>query len=127
MLAHSLSVKLLGQATTLPGKKIVSDAVGVVIERVQGEVRLGKQIPGRLSFSILSSPDPAFPAYSCAISSGVVSVRFAQASLSELTYSGHGASGLEGEWLFKASLVDLTTKIVTVRLLQAICRVIRDP
>ena len=29
---------------------------------------------------------------------------------------GHGASGLEGEWLFKASLVDLTTKIVIVRL-----------
>jgi hypothetical protein len=26
----------------------------------------------------------------------------------------HGASGLEGEWLFKASLVDLTTKIVVV-------------
>jgi hypothetical protein len=30
--------------------------------------------------------------------------------------TGHGASGLEGEWLFKASLVDLTTKIVIVRL-----------
>jgi len=29
--------------------------------------------------------------------------------------AGHGASGLEGEWLFKASLVDLTTKIVIVR------------
>jgi hypothetical protein len=29
--------------------------------------------------------------------------------------TGHGASGLEGEWLFKASLVDLTTKIVVVR------------
>jgi hypothetical protein len=30
--------------------------------------------------------------------------------------TGHGASGLQGEWLFKASLVDLTTKIVIVRL-----------
>lgn len=33
--------------------------------------------------------------------------------ISELI-AGHGASGLEGEWLFKASLVDLTTKIVIV-------------
>jgi hypothetical protein len=29
-------------------------------------------------------------------------------------HSGHGAGGLEGEWLFKASLVVLTTKLVSV-------------
>ena len=29
--------------------------------------------------------------------------------------TGHEAEGLQGEWLFKASLVDLTTKIVIVR------------
>lgn len=28
--------------------------------------------------------------------------------------AGHGAIGLEGEWLFKASLVVLTTKLVSV-------------
>lgn len=28
--------------------------------------------------------------------------------------TGHGAIGLEGEWLFKASLVVLTTKLVSV-------------
>ena len=29
-------------------------------------------------------------------------------------FTGHGAKGLEGEWLFKASLVVLTTKLVGV-------------
>ena len=32
------STKLLDQAKTLPGKKLVSEAIGVVIERVQDEV-----------------------------------------------------------------------------------------
>lgn len=71
-------VKLLGEATTLDGKRYVNDAIGVVIERVEDKIlpylpTLAQAIPGLW----------------------------------------HGASGLEGEWLFKASLVVLTTKIVT--------------
>jgi hypothetical protein len=49
-------------------------------------------------------------AYSCLIDSCSLYVPLAIELM-----TGHGASGLEGEWLFKASLVDLTTKIVVVR------------
>lgn len=37
--ADASSTKLLDQATTLPGKKMVSEAIGVVIERVQDKVK----------------------------------------------------------------------------------------
>jgi hypothetical protein len=64
----------------LPGKKYISGAFGVMIERARENI---------LPFlPTLASSIPAL---------------------------WHGASGLEGEWLFKASLVDLTTKIVVVR------------
>ncbi|WOO78855.1 Importin-11 [Vanrija pseudolonga] len=70
-------IKLLGEATTLDGKRYVNDTIGVIIERVEDKMMpylptLAQAIPGLW----------------------------------------HGASGLEGEWLFKASLVVLTTKIV---------------
>lgn len=71
-------IKLLGEATTLDGKRYVNDSLGVIIERVEDKIlpylpTVAQSIPGLWQ----------------------------------------GASGLEGEWLFKASLVVLTTKIVT--------------
>ncbi|ODN87082.1 hypothetical protein L198_07084 [Cryptococcus wingfieldii CBS 7118] len=74
---HEL-VKLLGEASTLDGKKYVNEAIGVVIERV-GD----KMLP------YLPSVAQSIP----------------------VLWSSAG--GLEGEWLFKASLVVLSTKLVT--------------
>ncbi|WVO24261.1 uncharacterized protein IAS62_005625 [Cryptococcus decagattii] len=71
-------IKLLGEASTLDGKKYVNDTIGVVIERV------GDKIMPYLP--TLAQSVPAL---------------------------WHGAIGLEGEWLFKASLVVLTTKLVS--------------
>ncbi|KIR27025.1 hypothetical protein I307_04854 [Cryptococcus deuterogattii 99/473] len=71
-------IKLLGEASTLDGKRYVNDTIGVVIERV------GDKIMPYLP--TLAQSVPAL---------------------------WHGAIGLEGEWLFKASLVVLTTKLVS--------------
>ncbi|OWZ26235.1 hypothetical protein C361_07067 [Cryptococcus neoformans Tu259-1] len=71
-------IKLLGEASTLDGKRYVNDTVGVIIERV------GDKIMPYLP--TLAQSVPAL---------------------------WHGAIGLEGEWLFKASLVVLTTKLVS--------------
>ncbi|ODO04862.1 hypothetical protein I350_05472 [Cryptococcus amylolentus CBS 6273] len=74
---HEL-VKLLGEASTLDGKKYVNEAIGVVIERV-----------GDKMMPYLPSVAQSIP----------------------VLWSSAG--GLEGEWLFKASLVVLSTKLVT--------------
>jgi hypothetical protein len=74
-------ITLLGEASTLSGKKFVNDAIGVVIERVGDKI-----------LPFLPTLAQAIPAL------------------------WHGSGGLEGEWLFKASLVVLTTKLVTVSL-----------
>lgn len=71
-------IKLLGEATTLDGKRYVNDSLGVVIERVEDKIL------------------PYLPTLAQSIPT-----------------LWHGAGGLEGEWLFKASLVVLTTKIVS--------------
>ncbi|KAK4688100.1 importin-11, partial [Tremellales sp. Uapishka_1] len=71
-------IKLLGEATTLDGKRYVNDTIGVLIERVGDKIMpylptLAQAIPGLWQ----------------------------------------SANGLEGELLFKASLVVLTTKLVS--------------
>ncbi|GMK54406.1 hypothetical protein CspeluHIS016_0109920 [Cutaneotrichosporon spelunceum] len=70
-------IKLLGEASTLDGKRYVNDSLGVIIERVEDKI-----------LPFLPSIAQAIPGL------------------------WQGATGLEGEWLFKASLVVLTTKIV---------------
>lgn len=71
-------INLIGEASTLDGKRYVNDTIGVVIERTQEQIL------------------PFLPTLAQSIPS-----------------LWHGASGLEGEWLFKASLVVLTTKLVS--------------
>ncbi|GFZ42911.1 hypothetical protein JCM24511_00629 [Saitozyma sp. JCM 24511] len=71
-------IKLIGEASTLDGKRYVNDTIGVVIERVGDKIM------------------PFLPTLAQSIPS-----------------LWHGAGGLEGEWLFKASLVVLTTKLVS--------------
>lgn len=103
-------VKLLGEAATLPGKKIVSDAVGVVIERVQEKVKDSQVLLARFR-ALTGQILPFLP--TLAHSVPALCESFSSNIASATHTAGHGASGLEGEWLFKASLVDLTTKIVT--------------
>ena len=83
-----VSILLLGEASTLDGKRYVLDAIGVVIERTNDRIM------------------PFLPTLAQAIPS------LCELSQDELM-TGHGASSLEGEWLFKASLVVLTTKLVS--------------
>lgn len=54
---HELTtrIKLIGEASTLDGKRYVNDAIGVVIERVQGKIMpylptLAQSIPGLCEF-----------------------------------------------------------------------------
>lgn len=110
---NKCSVRLLGEASTLDGKRYVNDAIGVVIERVGDKVRSCFERSADKA-DLLSQILPFLPTLARSIPA-LCMYRSHPASKTSAHWStGYGSAGLEGEWLFKASLVVLTTKLVQV-------------